>query len=291
MKGRQVVSMQTSHKRVVIIGGSFGGINAAYELRRKLRDQVEITVISRDPEFTFLPSLPWVILGWRNPASIQVPLEGTLTRRGIRFIHGEVTELDTDKCEARIASAKFPYDILLIASGADLDYAAIPGLGPADGYTQSTFTIGEAVRARDTLAQVLASDQGRVVIGAAPGASCIGPAYEIAMMIDTVLRQAHKRHRFTIRFITPEPFYHRGFINDDDIGHGKNPAQDRARLRAIRAKHPMKGLRWMTRNFSQPLGRSSGGRGESHPIPGLLEHVEQSFDRSGLAGPRRAGKD
>jgi sulfide:quinone oxidoreductase len=200
------MSRKASHKKIVIIGGSFGGINAAYELRRKLRDQVEITVISKDPEFTFLPSLPWVILGWRNPASIQVPLEGTLARRGIRFIHGEVTELDTDKCEVRIASATFPYDILLIASGAELDYAAVPGLGPAGGYTQSTFTADEAIRARDALARVLAGAQGRIVIGAAAGASCIGPAYEIAMMIDAVLRQAHKRHRFTIRFITPEPF-------------------------------------------------------------------------------------
>lgn len=197
---------KAGHKKIVIIGGSFGGINAAYELRRKLRDQAEITVISRDPEFTFLPSLPWVILGWRNPDSIQVPLERTFTRRGIRFIHGEVTELDTDKGEVRIVSATFPYDILLIASGADLDYGAVPGLGPAEGYTQSTFTVGEAVRARDALTRVLSGDQGRIVIGAAAGASCIGPAYEIAMMIDTVLRQAHKRHRFTISFVTPEPF-------------------------------------------------------------------------------------
>jgi sulfide:quinone oxidoreductase len=197
--------MQGNQNKIVIIGGSFGGMNAAYELRRKLRDQVEITVISRDPEFTFLPSLPWVILGWRNPDSIQIPLEGTLMRRGIRFIHGEVTELDTDKCEVRTASATFTYDILLIASGAELDYAAVPGLGPAGGYTQSTFTAGEAVHARDALARVLAGDQGHIVIGAAAGASCIGPAYEIAMMIDTVLRETHKRHRFTIRFVTPEP--------------------------------------------------------------------------------------
>lgn len=92
------------------------------------------------------------------------PVAETLTRRGIRFIPGEVTELDTNKCEVRIASATFPYDILLIASGAELDFAAVPGSGPADSSTQSTFTVGEVVRARDALTQVLASDQGRVVI-------------------------------------------------------------------------------------------------------------------------------
>ncbi len=200
------MSRKADHKKIVIIGGSFGGINAAYALRRRLGDRAEITVISKDPEFTFLPSLPWVLLGWRDPTQLQISLHQPLMRRGIHFIHGEVKELDPGKGEARTASARYPFDILLIASGADLDYAAVPGLGPAGGHTQSTFTIREAVCARDALARVLAGEHGRIVIGAAAGASCIGPAYEIAMMIDTVLRQAHKRHRFTIRFVTPEPF-------------------------------------------------------------------------------------
>ena len=55
-------------KRVVVVGGSFGGINAAYELRRRLPRDAEITVISRDAAFTFMPSLLWVIMGRVNPA-------------------------------------------------------------------------------------------------------------------------------------------------------------------------------------------------------------------------------
>jgi len=72
----------SSKKRIVIIGGSFGGINTAYALRRKLRGRVEIALISREAEFTFVPSLPWVILGWRDSARLQVPLAGPLARRG-----------------------------------------------------------------------------------------------------------------------------------------------------------------------------------------------------------------
>ena len=210
--------------KIVIVGGSFGGINAAYALRRQLRDQVEITVISKDAAFTFLPSLPWVILGWRAPAQLQIPLEQPLTRRGIRFVHGEVLELDPGKSEVRTASAQFPYDVLLIASGAELDYAAVPGLGPADGYTESTFTVDEAVRARDALARVMARDQGRIVIGAAAGASCIGPVYEIAMMVDTALKRARKRPRFSIHFVTPEPFI--GHFGVGGIGMAPRLIQD-----------------------------------------------------------------
>lgn len=218
------MSNRPAHKKIVIVGGSFGGINAAYALRRRLGNRVEITLISKDAEFTFLPSLPWVILGWRDAARLQVPLDNTLTRRGIRFVHGEVRELYPDRGEVRTDSETFPYDILLIASGAELDWAAVPGLGPAAGHTQSTFTVEEAVRAREALARVIAGDSGRIVIGATAGASCIGPAYEIVMMIDTVLKKAKKRHRFTLSFITPEPFL--GHFGVGGIGMSPRMIQD-----------------------------------------------------------------
>jgi sulfide:quinone oxidoreductase len=78
--------MNGSRKQVVIIGGSFGGVNAAYELHRQLGRAADITLISKDAEFTFLPSLPWVILGWRRPDSLLVPLDKPLRRKGVRFV-------------------------------------------------------------------------------------------------------------------------------------------------------------------------------------------------------------
>ncbi|MDP2706443.1 MAG: FAD-dependent oxidoreductase, partial [Burkholderiales bacterium] len=209
--------------RIVIVGGSFGGVNAAYALRKRLGARAEITVISKDAAFTFLPSLPRVILGWRDPGRLQIPLERPLTRRGIRFIHGTVQELDPSKGEVRTAAGQFSYDTLVIASGADLDYAAVPGLGPA-AYTQSTFTITEALQARDALARVLAADRGRIVLGAGAGASCIGPAYEIVMMIDTALKRTRKRPRFSLAFVTPEPFI--GHFGVGGIGMAPRMMQD-----------------------------------------------------------------
>jgi sulfide:quinone oxidoreductase len=220
-----------SRKQVVVIGGSFGGLNAAYELHRQLRQTAEITVISKDPEFTFLPSLPWVIMGWRDPSALQVPLNKPLQQRGIRFVHAEVQHLDPDRGEVETRTGKFRYDAALIASGADLDYEAVPGLGAETGYTHSTFTAGEAVRARDALTRVLAQDSGRIVIGAAAGASCIGPAYELVMMIDTVLKRAKKRHRFSLAFLTPEPFL--GHFGVGGIGASPRMIQDEFAERSI----------------------------------------------------------
>ncbi len=225
--------MSTGGKRIVIVGGSFGGINAAYELRRCLSRDTEITVISRDADFTFIPSLPWVIMGWRDPARLQVRLDEPLQRRDIRFVHDEVKALDPSKCEVHTENGTYPYDALVVASGADLDYAAVPGLGPEAGNTHSTFTRSEAVSARDALARVLAADQGRIVIGAAAGASCVGPAYEIAMMIDTVLKRAGKRHRFSITFVTPEPFL--GHFGVGGIGASPRMVQEEFAERHIQA--------------------------------------------------------
>ncbi len=198
--------MSATGKKIVVIGGSFGGVNAAYALRRALGRDVAITVISKEAEFTFLPSLPWVIMGWRDPARLQIPLAEPLARRGIRFVHAAVEELNPAKNEVRAGNERFAYDVLVVATGAQLDYAAVPGTGPAGGHTHSTFTATEASLARDALARVLAAERGRIVIGAAAGASCIGPAYELVLMIDAVLRRARRRHQFRLVFVTPEPF-------------------------------------------------------------------------------------
>lgn len=191
--------------RIVIIGGSFGGVNSAYALGRALGKTAEITVIAKDAEFTFIPSLPWVIMRWRQPDRIQIGLAKSIERRGIRFVHGTVQALYPIRGEMFTAHDRFPYDFQVTASGAELDYAAVPGLGPQGGCTHSTVTTQEAVAARDALARTLSAKRGRIVIGAAAGASRVGPAYEVVLMIDTALRRARRRHRFRVGFVTPEP--------------------------------------------------------------------------------------
>jgi sulfide:quinone oxidoreductase len=132
--------------------------------------------------------------------------------------------LDPEKGEIRTGSSAIPYDYLVVASGAELDYKAVPGLGPESGYTQSTFTVEEAIAARDALTRILAADGGRLIVAAAPGASCIGPAYEIAMMIDAALRGRRRRHQFSVLFLTPEPFL--GHFGVDGIGMSKRMIED-----------------------------------------------------------------
>lgn len=192
--------------KIVVIGGSFGGLTAAYDLRRRLsRRSCEITVISKERRFIFIPSLPWVAMGTKTIADISFDLERPLQRKGIGFREATVRRIDPDQRKVHTESESYDYDILMIATGHRSANEAVPGLGPFDGPGHSLMSPPEAEEARDAWARFL-KDPGPVVVGCAPGASCIGPAYEFVFEIHHMLKERRQRHKVPIAFVTPEPF-------------------------------------------------------------------------------------
>ena len=191
---------------IVIIGGSFGGLTTAYELRRKLGpDKVRITLIAKDPRFVFVPSLPWVAMGHRTVDQISFELAPTLARKHIDFVHETVQHIDPGAKTVTTGQGEHRYDFLVVATGHRSANEAVAGLGPFDGPGHSLMSVPEAEELRGAIQRLL-EQPGPVVIGAAPGASCIGPAYEFGFELDHLLRKHHLRHRVPITFITPEPF-------------------------------------------------------------------------------------
>ena len=59
--------------KILVLGGSFGGLTAAFKLKRLLGKKAEITVVSDDEKFVFIPSLPWLSLGLRSASDITFP--------------------------------------------------------------------------------------------------------------------------------------------------------------------------------------------------------------------------
>jgi sulfide:quinone oxidoreductase len=202
--------------RVLILGGSFGGLTAAIELRRLLDDaQAEITLISREPRFTFIPSLPWVALGSRSLERISFDLAAPLARRRVRFLHESALNVDPERKVVTTEQAERGYDFLMVATGHRSANEAVPGLGPFDGPGHSLMSAPEAEELRAALTRFL-TDPGPVAIGAAPGASCIGPAYEFLFELDHLLRQRRLRHAVPITYVTPEP--HLGHMGIGKVG-------------------------------------------------------------------------
>ncbi|MFQ3583558.1 MAG: FAD-dependent oxidoreductase [Cyanobacteriota bacterium] len=191
---------------VIVIGAGLGGLPTAYELRHRLpQGSHQVTLISNTPTFTFIPALPWVALGLKSLADIQVHLPQRVEKRGIRFVKGAVTDLQPQAHTLRVNGESLSYDYLVVATGADLALEAVPGLGPEQGFTQSVCTPHHAHWAQRAWADFL-QQPGPLVVGAVPGASCFGPAYEFALLADWQLRQKGLRDQVPITFITPEPY-------------------------------------------------------------------------------------
>jgi NADH dehydrogenase FAD-containing subunit len=191
--------------RIVVLGGSFAGLNAAFKLKRELGQRAEVKVISRDPRFVFIPSLIWVVPGWRKPGQITFEVEPALRRRGIGFFQATAEKIDPGQNTVHTDKGSVEYDYVLIATGPKYDWSVVPNLGPADGTTWSVCNLPHAMDAAKAWLDFV-QDPGPVVIGSTQGASCFGAEYEVAFNIDRGLRQAKIRRDVSLTFFTAEPF-------------------------------------------------------------------------------------
>ena len=219
---------------VAIIGANIGGLPAAYEIQEILQKETpgdhQVTVLSNQADFSFVPSNPWVGVGWRSRADITFPLKGPLENKGINFIHSAVTEINPDDNQVKLENGDtVDYDYLVIATGPALAFHEVEGLGP-DGYTQSICTTGHAEKAWEGW-QEFVKNPGPIVVGAVQGASCFGPAYEYAMIMETDLRKRKLRDRVPMTYVTSEPYI--GHLGLGGVGNSKGLLESEFRQRHI----------------------------------------------------------
>ena len=215
---------------IVIIGASTGGLPAAYAMKAALGSGHSVTVISNTDTFHFVPSNPWVAVGWRSRKDISFPLRPPLEKKGVKLIAEAALRIDPVKKEITTSSGGVvPYDYLLIATGPKLAFDDVPGLGP-DGHTVSVCTVDHAEDAFERYRKFLETP-GPVIIGAAQGASCFGPAYEFAFILDADLRRRKLRRKVPITFITPEPYI--GHMGLSGVGDSKGLLEHELRERHI----------------------------------------------------------
>ncbi|NML28434.1 NAD(P)/FAD-dependent oxidoreductase [Zoogloea dura] len=218
--------------RIIVIGAGIGGVPAAYELQAKLGKLHRITVVSASEYFQFIPSNPWVAVGKRERNEITVGLRPQLERKGIDFIVQPVESILAKDSRLRLADGTvLEYDYLVITTGPHLAFEEVPGSGPVDGFTHSICTIDHAERAFAAYEAFL-QNPGPVVVGAMPGASCFGPAYEFAFVLDADLRRRKLRHKVPITYVTSEPYV--GHLGLGGVGDSKSMLESEFRNHDIK---------------------------------------------------------
>ena len=203
---------------IVILGAGTGGMPAAYELRAKIDKSHQITVVNAVDYFQFVPSNPWVAVGWRERGDTTLPIRPHLEKKGIDFIAQRVDRIDAEGNQLLLADgAQVPYDYLVITTGPKLAFDEVPGSGPG-GATHSICTIDHAEKTWADYQEFI-QDPGPAIVGAMPGASCFGPAYEFAFIFNKDLQRRKLRNKVPLTFITAEPYI--GHMGLGGVGDSK----------------------------------------------------------------------
>lgn len=204
---------------IVILGAGIGGMPAAYELREKLDREHRITVVNAVDYFQFVPSNPWLAVGWRKREAITFPIRPHLEKKGIDFVAQRVQRIDAEGNALELQDGtRLGYDYLLITTGPKLSFDEVPGAGP-DLYTRSICTVDHAQETYASYERFL-KEPGPAIIGAMPGASCFGPAYEFAFIFSKDLQRRKLRHKVPITYVTSEPYI--GHLGLGGVGDSKS---------------------------------------------------------------------
>lgn len=217
---------------IVILGAGTGGMAAAYEMRHKLGKEHEVTVVNERDYFQFVPSNPWVAVGWRSADEISFKIEPHLKKHNINFVAQRVDRIEPEQKRITFANQdNLSYDHLLIMTGPKLAFDEVPGAGPDGGHTQSVCSLPHALTSYDNF-QALCADPGPVIVGAMAGASCFGPAYEYAFILNKELQNRKIRDKVPMTYVTSEPYI--GHLGLGGVGDSKSMLESELRMHHIK---------------------------------------------------------
>lgn len=216
---------------IAILGAGLGGVLAAYEIKAEARAADRVVLVSKGDTYHFVPSNPWVAVHWRKREAIEIDLPPVMKRKGVEFMPQGAKRVHPGENRLELNDgASLTYDYLVIATGPDLAFDEIEGLGP-ERFTQSICHVDHAERAAIAF-DAFCQAPGPIVVGAVQGASCYGPAYEFAMILDTELRRRKLRDQVPMTFVTAEPYV--GHLGLDGVGDTKGLLESEMRERHIK---------------------------------------------------------
>ncbi len=198
--------------KVVVLGSGFGGLEAAFYLRKRVGRQVDLTVVSNAEQFLFKPNTIYMPFG-KPLDELTFPLAPVFDRRHIRFVRGEAHGVDPARKIVTTSAGPVEYGELVIATGAAMRASEIPGLAE---HANTIWSPPEMERLGVSLHSLVErvstrGDKGRVVFLVPPNNKCSGPLYEMVLMLDTRLRRRGLRSRIDLRYATYEHHFIQAF--------------------------------------------------------------------------------
>ena len=185
-------------RKVLVLGGGFGGVQAAISARLSLDASHEVTIVDRDRVSHLCGMNPLLIVGERDTDKTGRSL-GRLANRGIKFVEANIDAIDTTGQKVETSAGTIDYDYLVIALGAAYDWDTVPGA--RDAYSFYDFDYARQLRRRLSRLK-----RGKIVLAAAkPPYKCPPAPFETAMILNWWARNKGIRKELEISVYIPEP--------------------------------------------------------------------------------------
>lgn len=184
-------------RRVLILGGGFGGISAARTLRQTLPAADEVLLVDRRSHFMMGLRKPWALVGRATLDEGRRPL-AALAEQGLQVVAGTVTALDPANRAAEVDGRRIDADALVVALGAQLAPDQVPGLAE---HALNVYDPEQIPRAAEALERFRG---GRVLVGVfGVPYKCPPAPYEMAFLVSDHFRE--RGISATVEVFTPQP--------------------------------------------------------------------------------------
>ena len=185
-------------QKILILGGGFGGLATANELRASLPD-CSITIIDRKDYFMMDLVKLWIIKGVRTFEKSKRPLQN-ITKKGIDFVNESVTHIDLAGKKVKTSTKEFSYDYLVVALGVEFAPEKISGL-PENGLV--LYDLEHGPKIREKILQMKSGKLSFIITGMPY--KCPPAPFEAALIIDSMLKEQNVRNDIEIDFYSPAP--------------------------------------------------------------------------------------
>ena len=183
--------------RVVVLGAGFGGLELSTILSEKLGDRLDLTLIDKNDSFIFGFSKLDIMFGRKTPDSVRIAYRD-IAKPGVRYVQESITSIDPEARRVKTRNGSYDADVLVVALGADYDFAATPGL--AEGGNEF-YSVSGAERLRELLPAFV---KGHAIVGVTSAPFKCPPApSEAALLLDDYLIDRGVRDACQISLVIP----------------------------------------------------------------------------------------